>query len=116
VETFVMKVGYGGWYRAGLVVFAILIMVPQVFFFTKIHFWLPLLMVGCSSVMLLMVAVKCGRATYFEVYDNHLLLLSPLTRRLRWKRPIGSGRVSRWVAKREDFAKFEQWRQERGVM
>ncbi len=115
-ENLVMKVGYGKLYRVCLVLFSLLIAVPQVFLFTKLHYWLPLLMSGFSSVLMIWIAFVGRRVAYFEVYDNHILMLSPLTRKLRWKRSIGHRGVYRWVANGEEFDRFKAWRQERGVM
>lgn len=115
-ESFVMRVGYGRFYRICLLLISILILAPQVFFFTKLHFWPPLLMSGFGSIMMVWVAFVCRRAAYFEVYDSHLLLLSPLSRRIRWKRPIDFRKVYRWVANGEEFAKFDEWRKAREVM
>ena len=74
----------------------------------------PLLMVLPSGLVMLWLAWETRRAVLFEVFEDRLEFPSLGFKRLRWKKPLHR-RIPRWWANREDLAKFEAWRQTRGV-
>jgi len=67
------------------------------------------------GVLHLLLAVLFRRRACFEVFEDRIEFLSPVFPRWRRAKPlefIGARSPYRWIAKREDFNRFIEWRGE----
>ena len=114
----VMQVRYGLGYSL-LFVATGLIFVGQAFLMYQLRGRvMGLSVMGLSvaaGVLHLSLAVFTWRRIYFEVFENRIEFLSPVFPRWRRAKPlefIGARSLHRWVARREDFQRFVEWRDE----
>jgi hypothetical protein len=67
------------------------------------------------GVLHLSLAVLFRRRACFEVFEDRIEILSPAFPRWRRAKPLGFTGARgpyRWIAKREDFSRFIEWRDE----
>lgn len=70
-------------------------------------------MLAVAGVSHLAIAALCRRRVYFEVFEDRIEFLSPVFPQWRRAKPlefVGARSLHRWVARREDFGRFVEWR------
>lgn len=114
-EGLLMQVRYSKAYTAFMTAVAMLMPLPNaILAFVNASSFKPLLAVVPTSLFLLWFAWLTSRTVFFDVFEDRLEFLSLGLKWRRIKKPL-TQRVARWVANREDFARFQAWREARSV-
>lgn len=112
----VMQLRYGPGYTWMMVAMALMVPLPSaILALTRSNGLIPLLAILPASLVVLWLAWETRRAVFVEVFEDRLEIPSLGLKKLRWKKPLNH-KIPRWCANREDYAKFQAWRQERGLV
>ena len=108
----VMSVRHGIRYSIYLLSMGLLCVVLGVIFYQLRR--APAVLFEVSGITHLMLGMLVRKRTYFEVFEDRLEFLSPAFpswRSIRRAESIQSRGYHRWIANREDFDRFIEWRE-----